>query len=54
MADVEQMEKIVPPITCEVALCQNVCELVFGVDIFDLNLSIQIDSAKLYDVKKTV
>ena len=42
MADVTQMEKIVPLITCEIALCQYVCELCFGVDIFDLNLLIQI------------
>ena len=28
MADVTQMEKIVPLITCEIALCQYVCELV--------------------------
>ena len=34
MADVKQMEKIVPLITCEIALCQKVCELVFGVDIW--------------------
>ena len=46
MADVTQMEKIVPLITCESALSQYVCELVFGVTIFDLNLRIQIDSVK--------
>ena len=40
------MEKIVPLITCEIALCQNVRELVFGVDTFDLNLWIQTDSVK--------
>ena len=38
MAVVEQMEKIVPPIRREIVLCQHVCELVFGVDKFDLNL----------------
>ena len=38
MAEVEHMEKIVPLITCEIALCQYVCELVFGVGIFDLKL----------------
>ena len=46
MADVNQKEKIVPLITCEIAFCQSVCELVFGVDIFDSNLWIQIDSVK--------
>ena len=40
------MEKIFPLITCEVVLCQHVCELVLGVVIFDLNLWIQIDSFK--------
>ena len=46
MADVKLMEKIAPLITCEIALCPYVCEFVFGVDIFDLNLWIQIDSVK--------
>ena len=47
MADVEQMEKIVPLITRKITFGQDVCELVFGVDVFDLNLWIQIDSVKL-------
>ena len=46
MADVLQMEKIVPLITCEVAVCQYVCKLVFGVDVLDLNLGVQINSFK--------
>ena len=46
MADVQQMEKIVQLITCEISLCQHVCELVFGVDILDLNLWVEIDSVK--------
>ena len=46
MADVKQMDKMIPLITCEIALCQYVCEMVFGVDIIDLNLWIQIDSVK--------
>ena len=45
-ADVKHMEKIVPLITCQIALCQFVCELVFGVDIFDLDLWVQTDSVK--------
>ena len=40
------MGKIVPLNTCEIAPCQCVCELVFGVDIVDWNLWIQIDSVK--------
>ena len=46
MADVKQMKKIIPLITCEVFLCQYVCELVFGVDILDLNFGVQINSVK--------
>ena len=33
MADVEQTF-----ITCEISICQCVCELVLGVNVFDLNL----------------
>ena len=42
--DVEQMEKIVALITCEIALCQLMCELVFRVTIFDLDFWVQVDS----------
>ena len=38
MADVEQMKKIVPLITCEVPFV-NMCELVFGVGSSELILS---------------
>ena len=40
------MDKMIPLITCEFSFCQYVFELVFGVDIFDLNLWIPIDSVK--------
>ena len=33
MADVEQMKKIVPFVTCETTFSQYVCELVFGVNV---------------------
>ena len=46
MADVEQTQKMIPFITCEIFLCQYVCELVLGVDVFDLDLRVQIDSIK--------
>ena len=36
MADVEQTQKMIPFITCEVSLGQYVRELVFGVNVFDL------------------
>ena len=42
MADVKQMEKMVPLITCEISFCQYICELVSGVDIFDLKLWIRL------------
>ena len=37
---------MIPFITCEISLGQYVCELVFGVNVFDLDLGIQIDSIK--------
>ena len=46
MADVEHTQKMIPFITCEFSLCQDVCELVFGVNVFDLDLWVQIDSIK--------
>ena len=46
MADVEQTQKMVPLITCEIALCQYACELILGVNVFDLDLGVQIDSIK--------
>ena len=44
MADVKQTQKMVPFITCEVSLGQYVCELVFSVDVLDLDFWVQIDS----------
>ena len=44
MADVEQKQKMLPFITSEISICQYVCELVFGVNVFDLDLGVQIDS----------
>ena len=46
MADVEQTQKMIPFITCEIFLFQYVCELFFGVNVFDLDLGVQIDSIK--------
>ena len=37
MADVEQTQKMIPFITCEISLCQYVCELDLGVNVFDLD-----------------
>ena len=46
MADVEQTQKMIPFITCEISHCRYVCELVFGVNVFDLDFGVQIDSIK--------
>ena len=37
---------MIPFITCEISLCHCVCELVFGVNVFDLDLGVQNDSIK--------
>ena len=46
MANIERTQKMIPFITCEVSLGQYVRELVFGVNVLDLDLGIQIDSIK--------
>ena len=43
---IKQMKKIVPLITCEISWSQHVCELVFGVNVTDLNLCVQINPVK--------
>ena len=37
---------MIPLITCETTLGQYVCKLVFGINIFDLDLRVQVDSVK--------
>ena len=39
-------KKIIPFVTCEIAFGQNVCGLMFGVDVPDLNLGVQVYSVK--------
>ena len=46
MANIKQGQQMIPFITCEIHLCQDVCKLILGVNIFDLNLGVQIDSIK--------
>ena len=46
MADVKQIQQIIPHITCEIPFGSDVCELVFGVDIFDMDLWIQVNSVE--------
>ena len=46
MADILQMKKIIPLITFEIPFSQHVCELVFGVNVTDLNFRIKINPVK--------
>ena len=46
MADVKQIKKFVPLIACGIPSCQYVCKLVFGVNKFDLDFGVQVDSVK--------
>ena len=49
MADIKQIQQVIPFIACEIPFRQNVCELVFGVDVFDLDFGIQI-----YSIEQTL
>ena len=44
MANIKQTLKMIPFIRCEISLGQYACELVFGVNVFDLDFGVQIDS----------
>ena len=44
MADIDTGQQMIPLMTCEIPLCQDVCELVLGVDVFHLNPRVKIDS----------
>ena len=46
MANVKQIQQMIPLITCEIPFGQDVCELIFGVNIFDLDFGIQVDSVQ--------
>ena len=46
MADVLQAQQMIPFITREIPLCQDVSKLVFGVDVFDLDFWVQLDSVE--------
>ena len=46
MANVQQTQKMIPFITCEISFGQYLCQLVFGVNVFDLDFGSQIDSIK--------
>ena len=38
MANIKQGQQMIPFITCEIPLCQDVCKLILGVNVFDLDL----------------
>ena len=44
MANIEQGQQMIPFVTREIPLGQDVCKLVLGVDVFDLDLRIKINS----------
>ena len=44
MANIEQSQQMIPFITCKIPFCQDVCKMVLGVDVFDLDFGVQIDS----------
>ena len=46
MTNGKQAQQMIPLITRETSFGQNVSKLVFGVDVFDLDLGIQINSIK--------
>ena len=46
MANIKQGQQMIPFITCEIPLCQDVCQLVLSVDVFDLDLWIKINSTE--------
>ena len=46
MANVKQIQQMIPFITCETSFGQNLSKLVFGVDVFDLDFGIQINWIK--------
>ena len=44
MADIEQAHQMIPLMKCEISFNQNVSELVFGADVFDLDFGVQVNS----------
>ena len=44
--DVEQTEKVVPFITGGIAFRQNIGKLAYGINIFDLDFGVQVESVK--------
>ena len=44
MADIKQGQQMILFVTCEIPPCQDVCKLVLGVDVFDLDLWVKIHS----------
>ena len=42
MANIEQSQQMIPFITCEIPFCQDVCQMVLGVDVFYLDLRVKI------------
>ena len=46
MADIKKGQQMIPFITCEIPFGQDVCELVLGVNVFDLDFWVKINPIK--------
>ena len=46
MANIKQGQQMIPFITCEIPFCQDVCELILGVNVFDLDFWVKISPIK--------
>ena len=46
MADIEQIQKVVPFIPCEMSFSHKVCELIPGINMPNLHLAVGVDSVK--------
>ena len=52
MTDIEQMKKTVPFVTCETAFGQYVCEMMFGVNVSNLNFWVQLKFCQTTNAKQ--
>ena len=44
MANVEQIQQMIPLVMCEISIGWDVCKLILGVNVFDSNLGIKKNS----------
>ena len=46
MTDVEHIKKIIPLVTCVITFRQNVCKVMLGINVSNLNRSTKINPAR--------